>query len=211
MIRFMWAVRRAYNTKRIAFVIAFFAVAVFLYFAPYHLFSAVRPESMFGEMRLWVEMNAGYAAGYIDASTLNAIKLSMLPFAVSSLVLFVITAALVFFDLKWKPCIAASAVFSAYAIARASTVFSAYAIARTSVDITIPAHAELAYFAFYIIVCLLVIVAVALILLAAYLPLKEPAPRPERPKRERKPTKAERIAELERQVAALRGKEKDET
>ena len=199
MVRFMWAVRRAYNTKRIAFVIAFFAVAVFLYFAPYHLFSAVRPESMFGEMRLWVEINAGYAAGYIDGSTLNAIKLSMLPFAVSSLVLFVITLALVFFNLKRKPCIAASAVFSAYAIARAS------------IFITIPAHAELAYSAFYIIVCLLVILAVALILLAAYLPLKEPAPRPERPKRERKPSKAERIAELERQVAALRGKEKDET
>lgn len=198
MVRFMWAVRNAYNTKRIAFVIAFCAAAVFLYFAPYHL-SAVKPGSMFGEMRLWVEINAGYAAGYIDGSTLNAIKLSMLPFAVSSLTLFVITVALSFFGLKWTPCIAASAVFSAYAIARAS------------IAITILAHSAPAYSAFYIIVCLLVILFVVFLLLALYLPLKEPAPRPERPKRERKPTKDERIAELERQVAALRGKEKDET
>ena len=55
------------------------------------------------------------------------------------------------------------------------------------------------------------ILFVVFLLLSLYLPLKEPAPRPERPKRERKPTKDERIAELERQVAALRGKEKDET
>ena len=197
MVRFMWAVRNAYNTKRIAFVIAFCAAAVFLYFAPYHL-SAVKPGSMFGEMRLWVEINAGYAAGYINGSTLNAIKLSMLPFAVSSLTLFVITVAISFCGLKWKPCIAASAVFSAYAIARAS------------IATTIPAHSAPAYSAFYIIVCLLVILFVVFLLLSLYLPLKEPAPRPERPKRERKPTKDERIAELERQVAALRGKEKDE-
>ena len=212
MVRFLWAVRKAYNTKRIAFVIAFGAVAVFLYFAPYAVFpQGISPlkYSLFGHLLDFKE-------------TLELTRLHNLPIFD---VVFIRVLSIVLFLTAVTGC----AIISESKLA----ILSALPLPALGIYVAVSGHivdtyAIAGYKAFYIIVCLLVILAVALILLAVYLPLKEPAPRPEHPKRERKPTKDERIAELERQVAvlrekderiaelerqvaALRGKEKDET
>ena len=193
MTKFLLAVRKAYDTKRIAFVIAFCAVAVFLYFAPYAVFPqgiSPRQYSFFGHLLDFKE-------------TLELTRLHNLPIfdvvfiRVLSIVLFLTALIGCAFISKSKLAILSAPLLPALGIyvAVSGHIVDTYAIAG--------------YKAFYIIVCLLVILAVVLILLAAYLPLKEPAPAEPKPERKRKPSKAERIAELEARVRELEEHKKD--
>lgn len=186
MTKFLLAVRKAYDTKRIAFVIAFCAVFIFLYFAPNCLCpNGVGYLGLFGD---WLWVRAALSASSAAAAMASRIIGTIL-FAVA-IVCTIVSLKRTFFLSGVLPfCICAIAM---------SIVYMPYCwLTEWKV-----------YSAFYIIVCLLVILAVVLILLATYLPLKEPAPAEPKPERKRKPSKAERIAELERQVAELT-KEKD--
>lgn len=194
MVRFMWAVRTACNDrkKRWIFVGVLAASIIFIYFAP---FSIANEEWGFFLLliRLSEDIELGASFGY---AALDIICSRAIPLA-----LFVVALGGVFLSHKIKPLFACAVPLGIYAAVTAIENF----------HFNDETPACLAYATLYIIFALLVILFVVFLLLSLYLPLKEPAPRPERPKRERKPTKDERIAELERQVAALRGKEKDET
>lgn len=192
MTKFLLAVRKAYDTKRIAFVIAFCAVAVFLYFAPNCLCTTVAGYlGLFGNWLIFASL------GYIDFPSISqdaCIALSCI-----GIIFFIAAITGVVLSTKYKPLISLVLPLSALALALAIQ-FTPYA--------ELGYDSWLVYSAFYIIVCLLVILAVVLILLATYLPLKEPAPAEPKPERKRKPSKAERIAELEARVRELEDKER---
>lgn len=198
MVRFMWAVRTAFNDKkkRWIFVGVLAASMILLYFAPYCLFCLdANNFSFFSSLfDLSAEKLQEYEAFEIPMSSVFSSRLFPLAF-------FLIALVGVGLSYRFKAAVVCSIPFSVCAIV--------YAAMR--MWLSVQWRPWLVYAVFYIIFAILVILFVVFLLLSLYLPLKEPAPRPERPKRERKPTKAERIAELERQVAALRGKEKDET
>ena len=197
MTKFLLAVRKAYDTKRIAFVIAFCAVAVFLYFAPYIVGASVGSQyiSLFQAWFTIDSMQVLIAEGLITQFEVYFYRILALVFFIAS-----VAGAVSIIKSKW--CAAFSlplAFFALYFVCETTAT-------RNRMGVLMPS--ESAHSAFYIIICLLVILAVVLILLATYLPLKEPAPAEPKPERKRKPSKAERIAELERQVAELT-KEKD--
>ena len=210
MVRFMWAIRNAFNDKkkRWIFVGVLAALSLMLYLIPvtasvgtdplfsgfglfgfWLSFASVAATMSFGE---WAEF-LQYMSGMENIDALTAMMF---------VGVFVAALALVssFLFYKWRAWCAGVLPLALCAIAEAFLLYFSY----------LYTYAYRGLMAFYVILALLVILFVVFLLLALYLPLKEPAPRPERPKRERKPTKDERIAELERQVAALRGKEKDE-
>lgn len=195
MVRFMWAVRAAFNDKkkRWIFVGVLAGAIVVIYLSPYCLF----------------DLNSNNNGFFISLFDLSAEKLqeyrslglSMLPvfsYRIFPLAFFLIALVGVGLSCKFKAAVVCAIPLSVCAIVYAAIYM----------ELSVQWRPWLVYAAFYIIFALLVVLFVVFLLLALYLPLKEPAPRPERPKRERKPTKDERIAELERQVAALR--EKDE-
>lgn len=209
MVRFMWAVRKAYDDekKRWIFVGVLAALSLMLYLIPitartgrfdpgfglfgfWLSFASVAATMSFGE---WAEF-LQYMSGMENIDALTAMMF---------VGVFVAALALVssFLFYKWRAWCVGVLPLALCAIAEAFLLYFSYSYT----------YAYRGLMAFYVILALLVVLFVVFLLLALYLPLKEPAPRPERPKRERKPTKDERIAELERQVAALRGKEKDET
>lgn len=197
MVRFMWAVRTAFNDKkkRWIFVGVLAASMILLYFAPYCLFCLDAN-------------NTGFFISLFDLSAeklqeYQAFEISML--SVFSSRLFPLAFFLIALVGAGLSCKFKAAVVCAIPLSVCAIVYAAIYM-----ELSVQWRPWLVYAAFYIIFALLVILFVVFLLLSLYLPLKEPAPRPERPKRERKPTKSERIAELERQVAALRGKEKDE-
>lgn len=199
MVRFMWAVRAAFNDKKKRWI--FVGVLAFssamMYFLPNALMpSATSPHAigLFNNLLSFSDM-----LQYVDSGDIS--KSGLIFFNFFPLALFVVALGGVFLSHKIKPLFACAAPLGIYAAATAIENF----------HFNDETPACLAYATLYIIFALLVVLFVVFLLLSLYLPLKEPAPRPERPKRERKPTKDERIAELERQVAALRGKEKDET
>lgn len=200
MTKFLLAVRKAYDTKRIAFVIAFCAVAVFLYFAPFCL------DGLSHFVRLLYIRQSSILWGQLQSSgdiTNAEVAYSYFLF-ITPLPLFLLSVCGTIVSKKTNWCIALSlplAVFSVYA---ASSTIS------TSNRMFILTPAEAAYSAFYIIIALLVILVVTIILVAAYMPLKEPAPAEPKPERKRKPSKAERIAELEARVHELEKKTSDE-
>ena len=198
MTKFLLAVRKAYDTKRIAFVIAFCAVAVFLYFAPFCLDGL----SHFTRL-LYIRQSANWWEQLRNNGEITNGRVAYLYF------IFIVPAPFLLLSLcgnigtiKMKWCAVFSlplAIFSVYAA-------GSYVASRARMFLL--TSDETVYSAFYIIVCLLVILAVVLILLAAYLPLKEPAPAEPKPERKRKPSKAERIAELEARVRELEDKER---
>ena len=199
MVRFMWAVRTAFNDKKKRWI--FVGVLAFSSVMMYYLPNALIPSAtsspvigFFGSL-----LSYGDMLQYVDSGDIS--KSSLIFFDFFPLALFVVALGGVFFSHKIKPLFACAVPLGIYAAVTAIDNF----------HLNDETPACLAYATLYIIFALLVILFVVFLLLSLYLPLKEPAPRPERPKRERKPTKDERIAELERQVAALRGKEKDET
>ena len=199
MTKFLLAVRKAYDTKRIAFVIAFCAVAVFLYFAPYIVGASVGSQyiSLFQAWFTIDSMQVLIAEGLIT-------QFEVYFYRILALVFFVLSIAGAVSIIKAKWCVAFSlplAIFALYSVCGATAT-------RNRMGLLAPA--EVVHSAFYIIVCLLVILAVVLILLATYLPLKEPAPAEPKPERKRKPSKDERIAELEARVRELEEKTSDE-
>ena len=197
MTKFLLAVRNAYNTKRIAFVIAFCVVAVFLYFAPYVVGASIgfQYTSLFQAWFTIDSMQVLIAEGLITQFGVYFYRILALVFFIAS-----VAGAVSIIKAKW--CAAFSlplALFALYFVCETTAT-------RNHMGVLMPS--ESAHSAFYIIVCLLVILAVVLILLAEYLPLKEPAPAEPKPKRNRKPSKAERIAELEARVRELEDKER---
>lgn len=192
MTKFLLAVRKAYDTKRIAFVIAFCAVAVFLYFAPYIVGASVGSQyiSLFQAWFTIDSMQVLIAEGLITQFEVYFYRILALVFFIAS-----VAGAVSIIKAKW--CAAFSlplAFFALYFVCETTAT-------RNRMGVLMPS--ESAHSAFYIIICLLVILAVVLILLATYLPLKEPAPAEPKPERKRKPSKAERIAELEARVREL--------
>lgn len=199
MVRFMWAVRTAFNDKkkRWIFVGVLAALSLALFFLPF-LWSPGKSRSLFSfvfyfDLKGWSDFQA---ATPTEANLNSLITAFVLPlgFAIIAIAGDLIAA-------KIKPFIALNFPLCAYAL---------YCCIIDKERLVPFPFEDNGYAEFFIFFALLVILFVVFLLLALYLPLKEPAPRPERPKRERKPTKDERIAELERQVAALRGKERDE-
>lgn len=196
MTKFLLAVRKAYDTKRIAFVIAFCAVAVFLYFAPFYLDGL----SHFTRL-LYIRQSANWWEQLRNNGEITNGSVAYLYF------IFIVPVPFLLLSLcgnigaiKMKWCVVFSlplAIFSVYAA-------GSYVASRARMFLL--TSDETVYSAFYIIICLLVILAVALILLALCLPLKEPKPREPR---KRKPSKAERIAELEARVQELEKESRD--
>lgn len=212
MTKFLLAVRKAYDTKRIAFVIAFCAVAVFLYFAPMSLaYIDTGYLSLFGE---WFTINKygldNYATDFAlnltwshswlsPAAAPNFSSESVLFLQIFSTITFVIALVCCFISLKFRPSVMGVLLFGSTAFCKAAVwlplSFSSYGL--------------LIYAILYMLLCLVSVLAVVLILLATYLPLKEPAPAEPKPERKRKPSKAERIAELEARVRELEEHKKD--
>ena len=196
MTKFLLAVRKAYDTKRIAFIIAFCAVAVFLYFAPF----STRLSSLFSKVL--------YASSTIDLckTTMENGFLAESDFVATcidiavSLPLFVLAIGGIISAIKARCSVALACPVAIYAMHTAC----AYVVVMGRMGMF--NAADKVYSASYIIVALLVILAVALILLALYLPLKEPRPREPR---KRKPSKAERIAQLEARVQELEKESRD--
>ena len=196
MTKFLLAVRKAYDTKRIAFIIAFCAVAVFLYFAPF----STRLSSLFSKVL--------YASSTIDLckTTMENGFLAESDFVATcidiavSLPLFVLAIGGIISAIKARWSVALACPVAIYAMHTAC----AYVVVMGRMGMF--NAADKVYSASYIIVALLVILAVALILLALYLPLKEPRPREPR---KRKPSKAERIAQLEARVQELEKESRD--
>lgn len=199
MTKFLLAVRKAYDTKRIAFIIAFCAVAVFLYFAPF----STRLSSLFSKVL--------YASSTIDLckTTMENGFLAESDFVATcidiavSLPLFVLAIGGIISAIKARWSVALACPVAIYAMHTAC----AYVVVMGRMGMF--NAADKVYSAFYIIVALLVICFVALILLALYLPLKEPAPAEPKPERKRKPSKAQRIAQLEARVQELEKESRD--
>lgn len=213
MTKFLLAVRKAYDSKRIAFVIAFCAIAVFLYFAPMSLaYIDTGYLSLFGE---WFTINKygldNYATDFAlnltwshswlspAAAAPNFSSESVLFLQIFSTITFVIALVCCFISLKFRPSVMGVLLFGSTAFCKAAVwlplSFSSYGL--------------LIYAILYMLLCLVSVLAVVLILLATYLPLKEPAPAEPKPERKRKPSKAERIAELEARVRELEEHKKD--
>lgn len=195
MSRFLWAIRNTYNTKRIVFVLAFCAVAIFLYFAPYIVGASVGSQyiSLFQAWFTIDSMQVLIAEGLITQFEVYFYRILALVFFIAS-----VAGAVSIIKAKW--CAAFSlplAVFALYSVCATTAT-------RNHMGVLMPS--ESAHSAFYIIICLLVILAVVLILLALYLPLKEPKPREPR---KRNPSKAQRIAELEARVQELEKESRD--
>ena len=198
MVRFFWSVRSAFNKKRLAFLVTLATVVTVLYFIPNSLagitgnglyITSVGYFGLFGSLLSFENLQQYISTGEISAFDLyfsNFFPLCLLGIAMigiaASYKLPFLAAALIPYDI--------------YAIYRATEVlsFSSY---------TPSWHA---YAAIYILLAVILLLAVVILLLALYLPLKEPAPRAPR-SREHKPTKSERIAELEARVRKLENRD----
>lgn len=198
MSRFLWAIRNTYNTKRLVFVLAFCAVAVFLYFAPYIVGASVGSQyiSLFQAWFTIDSMQVLIAEGLIT-------QLEVYFYRILALVFFIASVAGAVSIIKAKWCAAFSLPLAFFAL------YSVCATTATRNHMGVLMPSESAHSAFYIIVALLVILAVVLILLALYLPLKESAPAEPKPERKRKPSKAQRIAQLEARVQELEKESRD--
>ncbi len=196
MVRFMWAIRNAFNDKkkRWIFVGVLVALSLALFFLPF-LWSPGKSRSLFSfvfyfDLKEWADFQA---ATPTEANLNFLITAFVLPLG-----FVIIASAGDLIAAKIKPFMVCNFPLCAYALY--------YCIVDKQRLVPSPFE-DNGYAEFFIFFALLVILFVVFLLLALYLPLKEPAPRTERPRRERKPTKDERIAELERQVAALRKKD----
>ena len=196
MVRFMWAIRNAFNDKkkRWIFVGVLVALSLALFFLPF-LWSPGKSRSLFSfvfyfDLKEWADFQAATPA---EANLNFLIAAFVLPLG-----FVIIASAGDLIAAKIKPFMVCNFPLCAYALY--------YCIVDKQRLVPSPFE-DNGYAEFFIFFALLVILFVVFLLLALYLPLKEPAPRTERPRRERKPTKDERIAELERQVAALRKKD----
>ena len=191
MFRFLMFVRDCFNKRKLLILSFFITLFALLYFVSYAIFDT-GGNGVFGfftSMLSFSDMLQYVKSG--EASMFDVVFYRIFPLA-----LFIIAIVGTCLAYKTNFLLACSLPFSIYAIVipAQNLRFSAY----------VPSwHA---YAAIYILFATLLIAATITLLLALYLPLKAHEPRPPR---ERKPTKAERIAELERQVAELKEKEKD--
>ena len=182
MIRLLMFVRDGFNKRKLLILSVFIALFALLYFVPYAIFDT-GGNGVFGfftSMLSFSDMLQYVKSG--ETSMFDVVFYRIFPLA-----LFIIAIVGTCLAYKTNFLLACSLPFSIYAIVipAQNLRFSAY----------VPSwHA---YAAIYILFATLLIAATITLLLALYLPLKAHEPRPPR---ERKPTKAERIAELERQV-----------
>lgn len=189
MVRFLMLIRNGFNKHKVAFLSAFVLLIALLYFAP----SAIFDTGGNGVFGLFTSLlSFPDMLQYVESGEVSMFDVAFYRFF--PLALFVIAVSGTCLAYKIKPFIMCSCPFGIYCIVAAAQNlhFSDY----------VPSwHA---YAAFYILFATLLVIATITSLLALCLPLKPQKPRPPR---EHKPTKAERIAELEARVRELENRD----
>lgn len=189
MVRFLMFIRNGFGKHKVAFLSVFIVLIASLYFAPYAIFDT-GGNGVWGLFTNWLSFPD--MLQYVESGEVSMFDVVF--YRIFPLALFVIAIVGTCLAYKTNFLLACSLPFGIYAIVipAQSLRFSDY----------VPSwHA---YAAIYILFATLLIAATITLLLALYLPLKAHEPRPPR---EHKPTKAERIAELEARVRELENRE----
>lgn len=181
MNRFLYNLRKAYNEHSAIFISLILLLNIFFYLSPLEISDG--------------HVNSGYIHSWRRLSFILEISAERgeLPLTwfgyIFPLVLCALNIIILALAYKHPKLIFASMPFF---------IYSLYLISR---PIKLLHSFVGGYSIFYLLLVILCLLFFILLALALFLPLKEPAPRTPRP---RKPTKSERIAELERQVEELK-------